>query len=333
MASVQRAGFGLTGEKLPRGELLRAVDGVECLIVEFEEVTSEILERCDRLKIAACCRNEPAASFDIAAATRLGIPVIYPPGRNAISVAEYTMGLMIAIARQVADAHFRLRHTEEFTSVAYADKSGDREGITSEWSMDPGAPFQRYQGPELFGKTLGLVGCGAIGKEIAKRAAAFGMRVLVADPFASEEVIRAIPAKRLDLVEVASEADFLALAAKVTPETRGLVSAKVIAAMPPHAYFINTARAALVDCEALFQALDQQRIAGAALDVYPVEPIPANSPFRTLNNVVLSPHLAGASRDIPVHHSRMVVDDIFRFLDGNQPVRLANPAVWENRRS
>ena len=330
--AVQQAGFGVTGEKLPESEILARVADIDCLVVEFEEITDKVLKQAKTLKIAACCRNEPAASFDIEAATRLGIPVIFPPGRNAVSVAEYTIGLMIAASRHIADAHYRLRHTDEFTAIGYSDKTDVRSSVTSEWSMDPGAPFHRFQGPELYGKTLGLVGCGAIGTEIAKRASAFAMRVLVADPFVSDGMLRAIPAERRDLIDVAGEADFFAMAAKVTSDTEGIVGSEVISQMKPSAYFINTARAALVDYEALFRALDRRRIAGAALDVYPVEPIPSDSPFRTLDNVVLSPHLAGASRDIPVHHSRMIIDDIFLYLDGKRPTRLANPTVWEVRR-
>jgi len=110
---------------------------------------------------------------------------------------------------------------------------------------------------------------------------------------------------------------------------RSYISAELIGAMKPTAYFINTARAALVDYDALYQALQSQRIAGAALDVYPQEPIAADNPFLGLDNVVLSPHLAGASLDLPKHHSRMMVDDLLLALNGRKPTRLANPDVWE----
>jgi D-3-phosphoglycerate dehydrogenase len=123
--------------------------------------------------------------------------------------------------------------------------------------------------------------------------------------------------------------DFVVMAAKVTPETTKMFSADLIRVMKPTAYFINTARAALVDYDALFQALKSKSIAGAALDVYPQEPIAADNPFLKLDNVLLSPHLAGASRDIPKHHSRMMVDDLLRTFSGKKPSRLANPEVWK----
>jgi D-3-phosphoglycerate dehydrogenase len=329
---VRRAGFGISGKKLDEEVFLNQVEDLEYLIVEFEPVTARILDKAKHLRIAACCRNEPAASFDLEAATERGIPVLFPPGRNAVSVAEYTMGLMLAVSRKIAEAHHELKYTDSLTSVTYDDKTKGREGITSEWSLAPGAPFHLFQGPELYGKTMGMIGCGRIGRELAARAIAFGMTVLVADPYISNDEIKRIGASRIELPELPARSDFLVVAAKVTAETRGLVSEEIIGRMKASAYFINTARAAVVDYDALCQALDEGRIAGAALDVYPKEPIPNDSPFRKLKNVVLSPHLAGASRDIPGHHSRMIVDDLFRFLDGKRPIHLANPEVWKTRR-
>jgi D-3-phosphoglycerate dehydrogenase len=154
------------------------------------------------------------------------------------------------------------------------------------------------------------------------------MEAVAFDPYADPE-----PGVRLaPLHEVAAAADFLVLAAKVTPQSRGVVSAEVLAAMKPTAYLVNTARAALVDDGALVEALRDRRIAGAALDVYPLEPLPPDSPLLELDNVVLSPHLAGASLDVPRHHSRMLVDDLLRALRGERPEQLANPDVWERRR-
>jgi D-3-phosphoglycerate dehydrogenase len=260
---------------------------------------------------------------DVGAASALGIPVLFTPGRNAVSVAEYTLGLMLAAARHIAEAHHLLRHTTELTAV-----SDSRRDVTSEWSLDPGAPFSRFTGPELSGRTLGLVGLGAIGREIAQRCLALGMDVVACDPYAGPED----GVRRAGLMETAAQADFLVLAAKVTPETTGLVSADVLAAMKPTAFFVNTGRAALADYDALAEALRARRIAGAALDVYPLEPLPPDSPLLELGNVVLSPHLAGASVDVPRHHSRQLTDDLLRALRGERPVHLADPSMWERRR-
>ena len=332
IGDVDFAGYGVTGKIMAEEDLIRKLEGIDIFIHEFESVTRRVIEASKALALVGCCRTGPEASVDIAAATERGIPVLYTPGRNAISVAEYTLGLMLAVARHIAEAHHLLRYTSALTRVHYEDKSPDRLAVTSEWSLDPTAPFNVLQGPELHGKTIGLVGFGAIGREIAKRARAFGMEVAAYDPYISDEVASAWQAKLLSLEDLAAQADFVVMAAKVTPQTTGLVSRAVLSLMKPTAYFINTARAALVDYDGLFEVLKVRRIAGAALDVYPQEPIPDDDRFRTLDNVLLSPHLAGASFDIPAHHSRIMMEAVALALAGSQPQWIANPDAWKSRR-
>ena len=326
---VEQGGFALTGQKMAKDELISKLADVEVAIIEFESMSQEVINSAKNLKIIAACRNEPAANTDIDAATARNIPVLFTPGRNAVAVAEYTLGLMISIARSIPTTHHLLRYTDELTAVSYSDKSGERKNVTSEWSMDPDAPFQRFQGDELMGKTVGLVGAGFIGQEIAKRVAALGMKLIAFDPYAKADQLAKLSITLVGLDELAAQSDFVVMAAKVTPESTGLFGAKQFGLMKSGAYFINTARAALVDYEALFQALNQKKIAGAGLDVYPTEPLPGDSPFRKLTNVVLSPHLAGATREVVDHHSKMVVDDLLGLIDGKVPTRLANPSVMD----
>ena len=236
---------------------------------------------------------------------------------------------MISIARSIPTTHHLLRYTEDLTAVNYSDKTGDRKNVTSEWSMDPGAPFQRFQGDELMGKTVGIVGAGFIGQEIAKRVAALGMNVIAFDPYANAENLAKLSIKVVDLDTLSKSSDFIVMAAKVTSESTGVFSAKQFAQMKSTAYFINTARAALVDYDALIEVLSANKIAGAALDVYPTEPLPSQSALRTLNNVVLSPHLAGATYQVVDHHSKMVVDDLIDILNKKTVKRVCNPEVLE----
>jgi D-3-phosphoglycerate dehydrogenase len=327
---VKTSGYGVLGRKLSEEELIAALIGVEIAIVEFEPLNAKVMDAARDLKLIVACRNEPAANVDLEYATQKGIPVIFTPGRNANAVAEYTIGLMLSVARNISTAHHFLRYTDELTSVSYSDKSGDRKSITSEWSLEPGAPFQRFQGVELLGKNFGLVGFGAIGQSIARLASAFGMKVLAYDPFQNLEVFNSFSTKQSSLKEIAINSDFIAMAAKVTPETTGIFSAELFEMMKPSAYFINTARAALVDYDALLHALQEKRIQGAALDVYPREPLENNSLFRDLDNLVLSPHLAGATLEVVHHHGEMVLADLAEIGEGKIPRRAANPESFED---
>ncbi|PJJ65151.1 2-hydroxyacid dehydrogenase [Compostimonas suwonensis] len=324
---VDTAGFGVDGIVMPHEELLGRVSGLTRLLVEFEQIDEQVLDAAPDLTVVACCRNEPGASVDIEAATARGIPVLFTPGRNATAVAEYTLGLMIAATRGIASAHHALRHTDAFTAQPTGDADSRRDA-TAQWSLDPGAPFDTYQGPELSGRTLGIVGFGIIGREIARLGRAFGMSVLVYDPYVTPGALEQNDVRGVGLAELAARSDIVTVAAKVTPESRGVVSRTFFEAMRPNAYFVNTARAALVDYDALVDALRSRSIAGAALDVYPVEPLPSDSPLLSLDNVVLSPHLAGASTDVVRHHSRQLVDDILRIERGERPRFLANPGVY-----
>lgn len=328
VGDVDTAGFGVDGVVMPGADLAARLGKVTRLIVEFEQVDDALLDAAPNLRVVACCRNEPFASVDLDAATRRGIPVLYTPGRNGNSVAEYTFGLMLSITRGIAAAHHALRFTEEFTAQPTTD-ADSRMDSTAQWSLDPGAPFDRYQGPELAGRTLGIVGFGIIGRDIARLGRAFGMTILTYDPYVDAAVLKNHQAENLSLLELARRSDIVAVAAKVTTETRGLVSLEFFDAMRPSSYFVNTARAALVDYDALTNALESRSIAGAALDVYPIEPLPSDDRLRALDNVVLSPHLAGASTDVVRHHSRIVVDDLLRLERGERPRFLANPSVLE----
>lgn len=322
------AGYGVTGEKMPVPEMKEKIRGIELLISEFEDINQEVIEAADKLKIIVCCRNEAFASIDIEAATKKNIPVLRAGGRNAIAVAEHTIALLMAVSKNISLTDHLLKYTDQLTNVQYDDEGGMRAETMSEWSMDPTAPFALYGGgPEMYGKTFGQIGFGMIGKEVAKRAHALDMNVLVYDPYVSQEQMDYLGAKKVDLDTVMKESDFISVNCNVVPETVGLVSREKIALMKPTAYFVNTARAKVLDYDALYDALAEKKIAGAGLDVYPVEPIPAGNKFLSLRNVVLTPHLAGSARDIVGHQTNIVLADVKRILDGGKPRFICNPEV------
>ncbi|MBD3307690.1 hypothetical protein GF339_14740, partial [candidate division KSB3 bacterium] len=148
IADAQFAGWGVTRNRLKDDDLKAQMAEVDIVISEYEPITRDVIESASRLQLIGCCRMGPEASVDIPAATIRGIPVLYTPGRNAVSVAEYTIGLMLNAARHIHHVHHLLKYTSELTQVSYEDKTPDRLGVTSEWSLDADAPFARFQGIE-----------------------------------------------------------------------------------------------------------------------------------------------------------------------------------------
>lgn len=303
--AVELAGWGQTRHALSEETLARMVSDVSLLVVEVEQATAVVLAGAPILEVIAAGRSQPV-NVDVAAATERGIVVLATPGRNADSVADFAVGLMIALARNISRAERHLR----------------QEG----WLVDGEIPYFHFRGPEFAGKTLGLIGCGAVGREFARRVHGFGMRVLIYDPYLTPEQVGDL-GRLTTLDEVLTQSDFVSLHVPVTDETRGMIGATELARVKPAAYLINTARAAVVDEAALFEALSTAALAGAALDVFWEEPLPADSAWFSLDNVLLTPHLGGASDDVKIHHSAMILDDLQTLLAGGEPARIVNPEV------
>ncbi|MCP4166946.1 MAG: 2-hydroxyacid dehydrogenase [Chloroflexi bacterium] len=302
---VVLGGWGQTRHTLSEEALIDLVGDVALLVVEVEQVTAKVIAAAPQLKYIAVCRGVPV-NVDVAAATARGIPVLNTPARNADSVADFALGLILVLGRNICRAD---RHVREYG-----------------WHVDGEIPYFHFRGPELAGKTLGLVGCGAIGRGLARRARALGMIVAIYDPYLSQEALGDL-GQLTSLDPVLSQSDFISLHVPVTPETRGMIGGAELRRMKRSAYLINTARAAIIDEQALFAALQEEQIAGAALDVFWQEPLPPDSPWRELDNVLLTPHLAGASDDVKVHHSAMIVENVRALQQGSRPSRIVNPEV------
>jgi autoinducer 2 (AI-2) kinase len=295
------------GEELGR----RIADvGADVLIVEADMVGADVLGS-GALRMVGCARGEPV-NVDVAAATRHGIPVFHAPGRNADAVADLTLAFMLVWCRHLHEiaAYYR----------------GDVQRI--EGAGDFLALYNRFTGRELGGLTIGLVGLGAVGREVALRLAAFKSRVMAYDPY-----VQAPPPGVVlcGLDALLRQADIVSLHAPVTPETQGLLSRERLAMMKPDALLVNTARAALTDEDALYESLRAGRLGGAALDVLAVEPLQPGNRFLALPNVLATPHVGGATVDVVRHHSEQIVDSIERHLRGERARWIANPAVYESR--
>ena len=282
--------------------------GADVLIVEADLVHAEVLESCP-LRMIGCCRGDPV-NIDLELATRKGIPVFHTPGRNADAVADLTLAFMLMLPRHLPQV------AETFRGAGLAfERAGDFLEM-----------YNRFTGVELGGQTVGLVALGAVGREVAARLRAFKARVLAYDPYVRQ------PPEGVELTgleELLRASDFVSLHAPVTAETQNLVSRERLALMKPSAYFINTARAALTDEDALYEMLVAGRLAGAALDVLQNEPLQGGNRFLSLPNVIVTPHLGGATHDVVRHQSDIVVDAIESYLRGERPRWIANPEVLE----
>ena len=272
--------------------------GARILIVESDFVTGDEIMDAGLIAIGSC-RGDPN-NVDVAAATARGIPVFNAPGRNADGVAELAVALTLAAGRHVLPADADLRAGAVF--------------------RDDTIPYQRYRGWELAGRTVGIVGLGAVGRAAAWRFEGLGMRVISHDPYNDA-------ATHESLAELLAESDVVSMHAPPVPETLAMMGAAQFDAMPEGAIYVNTARAALHDLDALTAALESHKLAAAGLDHFEGEQLPAGHPLTKMPNVVLTPHIGGATYDTEANHTAMLAEDIRRLLCGEEPINCVNPEV------
>jgi phosphoglycerate dehydrogenase-like enzyme len=296
---------GLIHDPSELGTRLNA-ENFDILVVESDFVFDELFENAPCLRFVGICRAG-LNHVDLDAARERGVSVVNTPGRTAQAVAEHALALMFALARQIPIA--------------------DRYVKSGGWSS-PASAYKDMRGVELAGRTLGIIGYGAIGRTLSALAACIGMRVLAFDPYAAgtTDATTMVP-----LDELLRTSDFVSLHVPVTPETEGMIGPSQIALLKPGAFLVSCSDPSVVDENALVAALRSGHIAGGAFDVFDTHPIRPDSLFLTLENVLLTPHIAGATDGTIQRHSRMMVSDIFRWLDGERPLNLVNPEVWHER--
>jgi D-3-phosphoglycerate dehydrogenase len=254
-----------------KDELERALPEADALVVRSEtRVTAEMMARAPRLRVIARA-GTGVDTIDVAAATRRGVAVMNAPGANTVSTAEHAFALLLGLVRHVPAAAEAMRR--------------------GEWDR------KRFEGTELRGKTLGVIGLGRIGGHVAQLARAFGMSVVAHDPFLPGERAVELQVKLLPLEQLLRTADVVTLHVALTDDTHHLINTPRLALMKPGAVLINTARGELVDETALAAAVKEKRIRGAAIDVFAVEPLPADSPLRGIDRVLLTPHLAASTAE------------------------------------
>jgi D-3-phosphoglycerate dehydrogenase len=265
-------------------------------------VGQALLERCPNL-LAVSSYGAGFDTVDLNACTRAGVAVMNQAGSNASAVAEHTLGLMLGLSKRIAESDRRLRRGDRFTR---ADASGF----------------------DLFGRTLGLVGIGHAGKRVAHLAAAFGMNIIAHDPFVDPGEVKRRGAEPVSLAELLQRADVVSLHCPLDATTRGLFGAAAFASMKAGAVFISTARGGIHDEAALFDALKGGHLGGAGLDVWQVEPPPADHPLLGLDKVLATHHTAGVTVDSRRQMATMAATQIIGLSKGVCPPRLVNPEVW-----
>jgi D-3-phosphoglycerate dehydrogenase len=293
-------------------QVIDLLGDADVLVMQAAPVTDAVFDADPRLKLLCVARGGPV-NVDVAAATERHIPVIITPGKNAQAVTELTIALMIVLARRVPE------------NVRYLEGGGDLGRDNYEGA--------RWFGHDLEGRTLGVVGFGQIGRKVTRLALAFGMRVLVHDPFVDAGAIDAAGAASADLDTLVAGSDFVSLHARISADNRGMIGRDQFAHMKEGAILINTARDALVDEDALYDALRSGRLAGAGLDlVRPADlsvPARLGSRHRLLEfpNVVIVSHIGGSTWETLLHGGEMAAAEIERMVAGEPFRNLANPAA------
>ncbi len=290
-ALVKEVIYNPTGKPLSSAEVQRLLPGIDGYIAGLDGVDAEALKSADRLKVISRY-GVGVDNVDLAAARQKGIVVTNTPGANSVSVAELALGLILALARQIPEA----------VEAVHQGK------------------WPRYAGISLEGKTIGILGLGAIGKQLAKRLAGFDCRILAFDPYADEDFAIKHQVELTTMERVIAEADFISLHLPLLPETRGLVNATFLGCMKPGSFLVNTSRGEVVDEAALYDALQRGHLKGAGMDAFTSEPPDPQNPLLKLPQVIATPHLGAQTDGATSNMGWFALRDCLAVLRDEEPV-------------
>jgi D-3-phosphoglycerate dehydrogenase / 2-oxoglutarate reductase len=307
--AVETVAPSLAGRSLAERDLDAQLARATGLVCEVDVVDEATLDKAPQLRVVVSCRSNPV-NVDVAACTARGIPVLTTPARNADVTADLAFALLLTTVRHTGRAERWLR--------------------SGAWSADDVfEPYERFRGIGLAGRTLGVLGGGAVGSRMVRRARAFGMDVLVYDPYLPADAFGE-EAAVVALDVLLGRADVVSVHVPLAENTIGLLGDRQLRLMRSDAYLVNAGRAAVVEEDALVAALTEGRIAGAGLDVFWTEPVDRAHPLLALDNVTVTPHIGGASDDVVVAHSRIAERGLRAWARGERPRAVANAEVWES---
>jgi D-3-phosphoglycerate dehydrogenase len=291
--------------------ILAVIGDCNAIIVRNTQITRQIMEAAPQLAVIGR-HGVGYDTVDIGAATDLGIPVVYTPAANTESVAEIAVGFILCLCRKIVQAHGAMQSEELLSDTVTLPVMTRQRGLVN---MD------------LWGKTLGVIGVGRIGSSVSRKViAAFNMRVLGYDPYVDAEKLTGYGVQKVDrLEEMLPLCDFVTVHCSGGAETRHIINASTLALMKPGAYLINTARGTIVDEAALVEALQNGRIAGAAIDVYDPEPPRPGNPLLHMENVIVTPHFCAMTEESLYNMATMVAQGVLDVLEGRRPQYLVNP--------
>lgn len=282
---------------LKEAELIEIVADYDAIMVRSAtKITRPVLEAATKLQIVGRA-GVGVDNIDVAAATERGVIVVNSPAGNTVAVAELTLGMIISLVRRLSSA--------------------DKSVKNGEWKRSA------FMGSEIYGKTLGVIGTGKIGTEVIKRAQSFGMKVLGYDPFLTSTRAQQLNIEATTIEDILKRADFVTLHTPLTKDTKHLINAESLATMKPTAFILNCARGGIIDETALYDALKNGKLGGAALDVFETEP-PTESPLRELDNVLLTPHLGASTEEAQVEVALDVARQIVDVFGGRPPQSAVN---------
>ncbi|MFX1594954.1 MAG: NAD(P)-dependent oxidoreductase [Promethearchaeota archaeon] len=290
-------------------ELVEKLKNYDIFITEADDLKKEDLFEQTDLKLLVSCRGDPF-NVNLKAATKKGIPVLYTPLRNVDAVAELTIGLMLMLARKMHKVD-RIIHSEEFEIVDFEDYV---------------EYFNQFQGIELKGKTIGIIGLGQIGRRVVNKLTPFEVKFLIYDPYINVEIAENY-GELVQIDYLMRNSDFITIHAVATDENDKLINKERIRMMKKSAFLINTSKGSLVDYDELKNALEKNEIAGAALDVFPLEPIDEDNEFIKLQNTIITPHIGGNTEEMIKRQSEIILIDIKTWLNGKKPRYVMNPEV------